>query len=186
MLPHPLRIFLTGADTPLGVAATEAIRAAGHDLATAVSRADAVALLEDVASEPLAAAAEVLVGRTSALLDSMPGSVKRIVVATAADVFGEGPAECSACGHVRPENRHADVLAPWEPRCPRCEGALVPAPVREDERVQPATPLAALRLSREDLLLAWGRDRGVATVSLRMFELYGPGRADGVLAPMAA
>ena len=182
----PLRVFLTAADSPLGVAVSNALTAAGHDIATAVARADAIAVLDDAQGGTLVSIAESLVGRAAALLDSIPASVKRLVVATGADVYGEGPAECTACGHVRPENRPNDVIAPWEPRCPRCEGPLTPAGVREDERVQPATPLSALRLSREDLLLAWGLSSGVGVVSLRMFEVYGPRVVTGAVHAMAS
>lgn len=181
-----IRVFVIGGDTPLGKCSLDALRAAGCDIATAASRADAVALLDDAAGEALVPAAEALVGRAAALLDGMPASVKRVVVATGADVYGEGPSECSACGHVRAENRPNDVGAPWEPRCPRCEGPLSPSAVREDERVQPATPVSALRLSREDLALAWGRSRGIEVASLRFFDLYGPGVTTGAIASIAA
>ncbi|MEK7467480.1 MAG: NAD-dependent epimerase/dehydratase family protein [Planctomycetota bacterium] len=182
----PLRVFLTAADSSLGEEVSAALRAAGHDIATAESRADAMALLDDASGDKLVSTAESLVGRTAALLDAMPASVKRVVVATGADVYGEGPAECTACGHVRPENRPNDVMAPWEPRCPRCEGPLTPAGIREEERVQPATPLSALRLSREDLLFAWGRASGLGVASLRMFEVYGPRVQKGAMHAMAA
>lgn len=179
-----LRVFIVGADAPLGRAASDALRAAGHDIATAPERADAVALLDDVTGGPLAAAAETMVVRTATLLDALPDSVRRLVVATGSDVYGEGPAECSGCGRVRPENRPADVIAPWEPRCPRCEGALQPQGIREDEKVQPAAPHAALRLSREDLVRAFGAHRGVEWSCLRVFELYGPG-VEGTFSRMA-
>lgn len=178
-----LRVFLQG-DTPLARASAEAAKAAGLDIATAPERADAVALLDDVTSGPLAAVAERLVAKTAALLDALPPSVKRIVVATGSEVYGEGPSECSACARVRPENRPHDVLAPWEPRCPRCEGVLVPQGIREDEKVNPAAPLPALRLSREDLLRTFGMAKGVEIACLRIFELYGPG-VDGRFAAMA-
>ena len=181
-----LRVFLTAADSSLGEAVSAALRAAGHDIATALVRADAIALLDDAQGETLVSIAESLVGRTAALLDAIPASVQRVVVATGADVYGEGPAECTACGHVRPENRPNDVISPWEPRCPRCEGPLTPAGVREDERVQPATPLSALRLSREDLLLAWGLSAGVGVASLRMFDVYGPRVLTGAIHAMAS
>lgn len=181
-----LRVLITGAELPLGRAVAEAVRAGGNDVATAPERADAVAILDDAADGPLVPAAEALIGRTAALLDGLPASVQRVVVATGCDVYGEGPAECTACGHVRPENRPHDVISPWEPRCPRCEGPLSPSAVREDETVQPATPVAALRLAREEMVLAWGRSRSVGAVSLRMFDVYGPGIAAGAIATIAA
>jgi dTDP-L-rhamnose 4-epimerase len=180
-----LRVHLIGADTALGRVSTEALRAAGLDIATAPERADVVALLDDVHAGALVPAAEALVVRTAAFLDALPGSVKRLVVATGSEVYGEGPAECSACGHVRAENRIHDVTAPWEPRCPRCEGALTPSGIREEEKVQPASPFPALRLSREDLVRSFGMARGVETCCLRMFEVYGPGVAEGIFARMA-
>jgi dTDP-L-rhamnose 4-epimerase len=180
-----LRVHLIGADTALGRASSEGLRAAGLDIATAPERADVVALLDDVYSGALVPAVESLVGRTAALLDTLPGSVKRLVVVTGSEVYGEGPAECSGCGHVRPDNRVHFVTAPWEPRCPRCEGALTPVGIREEEKVQPAAPYPALRLSREDLVKAFGMARGIETCCLRIFEMYGPAVTEGLFARLA-
>lgn len=181
-----MRVYVAGAEGFLGARVVEALRAAGHELCALPASAEAVAILADARAGSLEEASRILVAGTARLLDGLASGVKRIVVAAAADAYGEGPAECVACGHVRPENRHVDASAPWDPRCPRCEGALQPVAVREEERFQVATPLAALRISREELVRSFGRLRGIETVSLRFPCLYGAGATDGVFASVVS
>ena len=181
-----MRVFLTGAHGYLGTHVVDALLGAGHAVVADPADAAAVAILDDTHAEALEPASLDLVARTARLLDAMPARVGRIVVAASADGYGEGPGECEACGRVRPESRRAGAGAPWEPRCPRCEGVPAPVAVREDDRLQPAEPLAALRVAREDLVHAFGRTRGVETVSLRFFSIYGPGRLDGAFASIAS
>lgn len=166
-----MKIFLSGADGFLGRHAAAALRAAGHDLVLA-DQAEAAAILDETPDGTLERAAEGLVTACARTLEAL--RAKRVVVAAAADGYGECPGECTSCGRVRPDPSGA------EPRCPRCEGRLEPVGVREDDRLQPATPLAALRTAREDLVLTWGRTRGVQVVSLRFFELFDEGRPPSV------
>lgn len=50
------------------------------------------------------------------------------------------------------------------------------APVTEETPVNPQTARAKRRLDAETVLRAWGEERGVAVVVLRVTGIYGPGR----------
>lgn len=182
-----MRVHLTGAGGFLGSHVAAELSRCGHVLAESVEGADAVALMDEAPAGGLAERAEALVVDAARVLDRVLAASarpKRIVVAARADGYGEGPGECGACGRVRPENR--TQMSEGEPRCPRCEGALEPVPVREDDRLQPATPLSALYVSREDLVQTFGRVHGIQSVSLRFFSLYGEGRTEGAIASLTS
>lgn len=55
-------------------------------------------------------------------------------------------------------------------------GASGPAPVAEDAPVAPVTSRARRRLDAEETFRAWGAERQVAVVTLRIANIYGPGR----------
>ncbi|OGG48865.1 MAG: hypothetical protein A3F84_28125 [Candidatus Handelsmanbacteria bacterium RIFCSPLOWO2_12_FULL_64_10] len=49
-----------------------------------------------------------------------------------------------------------------------------PAPVAEDAPCAPESPYAASKLAAEHYVRAFARSRGVATIALRLFNVYGP------------
>lgn len=51
-------------------------------------------------------------------------------------------------------------------------------PKHEDLRPDPRSPYAASKLAGEQLLRVWGLVHGLATVSLRYFNVFGPGQRD--------
>lgn len=56
----------------------------------------------------------------------------------------------------------------------------IPAPHREDSAPRPDTPYAAVKLLGENLLFFYERQRGLSSVCLRYFNVYGPRQsADG-------
>jgi len=55
-------------------------------------------------------------------------------------------------------------------------GTTAKLPCSEDQRVDPVSPYGAGKLAAEHYLHALGRDRGLATVALRLFNVFGPGQ----------
>lgn len=84
-------------------------------------------------------------GTTTLLRAAIAAGVRRFVLASSMAAYGEGAYVCDADGPQRAPPRDAADLAArrWEPRCPRCGGALHPRAVTED--VAPDERLAALR-----------------------------------------
>ncbi len=55
-------------------------------------------------------------------------------------------------------------------------GTSAGQPCSEDQRPDPVSPYGAGKLAAEHYLHALGRQRGVATVALRLFNVFGPGQ----------
>lgn len=58
-------------------------------------------------------------------------------------------------------------------------GDEAPPPQREDHLPAPLSPYGVTKLAGEHSLEIWRRSYGVGTVSLRFFNVYGPGQASG-------
>lgn len=55
-------------------------------------------------------------------------------------------------------------------------GTSARLPCSEDQRADPLSPYGAGKLAAEHYLHALGRERGLATVALRLFNVFGPGQ----------
>lgn len=62
-------------------------------------------------------------------------------------------------------------------------GDGAPGPVREDGALRPMSPYAAAKLAAEHLVSAWSHSYGLDGVSLRLFNVYGPGQRSDVEEP---
>lgn len=104
-----------------------------------------------------------------------PG-IERLVLASSMVVYGEGRYACPEHGPVRPGPRDvADLEAgQFEPPCPSCGRALVPASVPEEAPVDPRNVYAATKLHQEHLAAAWSRETDVPVTALRYHNVYGP------------
>ncbi len=122
---------------------------------------------------------EVNSGGAAVLADVLANerhAVRKILVPGSMTAYGEGPTECERCGRVRPAIRTvADVAGgAWEPRCPSCRGATRPSPVRETDALLSESIYAITKRSQEQILGHVGRLRGIPTVCVRFFNVYGP------------
>jgi len=100
----------------------------------------------------------------------------RIVLASSMVVYGEGRYRCPGHGVVSPGSRPLDRLGSglFEPVCPRCGEALVPAPVPETAPPDPRNVYAATKLNQEHLCASYARESGATLVALRYHNVYGP------------
>lgn len=123
---------------------------------------------------------ETNVQGTANLLElAKDAGVKRIIVSGSVTGYGEGAIRCPRCGPVTPGDRSPDLLARgrWEPTCPRCgaEGAPMATPETYDGR--PRSFYALSKRIQEDSIHLFGRHHGIATTSVRYFNVYGPGQS---------
>ncbi|RJL32212.1 NAD-dependent epimerase/dehydratase family protein [Bailinhaonella thermotolerans] len=129
----------------------------------------------DVTELPAYASANTL--GTATLLAAMARrGVPRLILASSVVVYGEGSYDCSEHGRVRPGARDVGDLSRgvFEPRCPRCEEALRPAPIDEDAALEPRNGYAASKVAQEHLAGVWARETGGTAVALRYHNVYGP------------
>jgi len=117
-------------------------------------------------------------GATAALLRALHDRdfAGRLVLASSMVVYGEGRYRCVAHGFVRPGPRTSARLdaGDYEPRCPECDGELVPEAVTEDAPTDPRNVYAATKLHQEHLVAAYAREHDAAWVALRYHNVYGP------------
>jgi len=121
---------------------------------------------------------------TAVLLDRLANGghrVRRLVVASSMSIYGEGRYRCPSCGPVAPKPRPLAQLEArdWELRCPSCNTTTTPAPCDEDKPIVPTSVYAVTKRDQEELCLCVGRAYGIATVALRLFNVYGPRQALG-------
>lgn len=119
------------------------------------------------------------VSGTGHLLDAIIDSAERVeqvIVASSMSTYGEGQYDCAECGPVRPgPRRDCRLLAgDWEPRCPRCDGSLTPAPIAEEAHQENPSVYAISKKTQEDLVLTVCRAYGIPAVGFRFFNAYGP------------
>jgi len=114
---------------------------------------------------------------TAVVLHAMAATgVRRLVLASSMVVYGEGHYTCPEHGEVRPGPRQAADLdaGRFEPPCPRCDRALLPAEIGEDAALDPRNVYAATKVAQEHLAAAWARAAGATAVALRYHNVYGP------------
>src|SRR5918995_3854042 len=102
--------------------------------------------------------------------------VKKVVVASSQAVYREGAATCQEHGLVFPDTRPTVQLAAgdYAVRCPLCGEPSTPTTTPEEAPVGGETVYAITKSDQERLVLGWGRQTGVPTVSLRYSCTYGP------------
>jgi dTDP-L-rhamnose 4-epimerase len=113
---------------------------------------------------------------TAVLLAAMArAGVSRLVLASSMVVYGEGGYACREHGAVAAGPREVAALAAgrFDPPCPRCAAALVPALVSEEARLDPRNVYAATKVAQEHLAGAWARITGGSVAALRYHNVYG-------------
>ena len=101
----------------------------------------------------------------------------RYVFASSMVVYGEGAYACANHGSVRPGPRAAATLqaGQFEPPCPQCGEAVIPATIPETAPLSPRNVYAATKLHQEHLAEAFAIEHpDVVTTALRYHNVYGP------------
>jgi len=116
-------------------------------------------------------------GGTAAVLEVLPRtSVQRIVLASSRAVYGEGTLRCTRSHLFAPGPRPRAALDEqrWDHSCPVCgaESEVVPTP--ETSPMLPTSVYGATKAYQEHATRAVCMGRGVESVVLRPFNVYGP------------
>jgi dTDP-L-rhamnose 4-epimerase len=116
-------------------------------------------------------------GTAVLLAEAAAAGIGRIVLASSMVVYGEGVATCADHGAVRPGPRRSQDLAAgrFEPPCPVCGAALIPALVAEEVALDPRSGYAATKVAQEHLADVWARQGSGTVAALRFHNVYGPG-----------
>ncbi len=101
----------------------------------------------------------------------------RYVFASSMVVYGEGAYVCASHGSVRPGPRAAETMraGQYEPPCPQCGEAVIPATIPETAPLSPRNVYAATKVHQEHLAEAFAIEHpDVVTTALRYHNVYGP------------
>jgi len=126
--------------------------------------------LPDYASSNDVGTAELLAGMARA-------GLKRLTQASSMVVYGEGEANCSVHGSVRPAPRLEASLASgdYEPPCPICGRPLDVKLVDEETPFDPRNAYATSKVAQEYYASNWARVTGGSVANMRYHNVYGPG-----------
>lgn len=115
---------------------------------------------------------------TATLLAAMArAGTSRLVLASSVVVYGEGRYTCPTDGDVPPApRREADLdQGLFDPRCPRCSGAITPRLVDEGAPFAPRSGYAASKVAQEHYASSWCTLQSARAIALRYHNAYGPG-----------
>lgn len=105
--------------------------------------------------------------------------LNKLILSSSRAVYGEGPYVCSHCGVVYPETRTRDQLSSgdWDLRCSNCRGETNPLPCPESALHHPVSIYGYTKKVQEDLFKFLHVIKGIPTVILRYFNVFGPGQS---------
>lgn len=124
---------------------------------------------------------DVNVRGTSMLLDMLANgkaSVRKVIIASSRAIYGEGKYESVELGVVYPSHRtDADMKAgQFEVTYPG-GGPLTLLPTDEDSKIHPTSVYGITKQVQEQLVMNVCQARGIASVSFRYQNVYGPGQS---------
>src|SRR5438876_9369142 len=105
--------------------------------------------------------------------------VKKVVVASSQAVYSEGAGDCPKHGLIFPTLRPVEQLrnGDWQVHCPLCGATTTSVPTPENAPVGGETVYGLTKVDQERLVLLWGKQLGIPTVTLRDSSTYGPRRS---------
>jgi len=159
----------------------------GDDVARALDGVDAVVHLAaetgmGQSQYEIVRYTDVNVGGTARLLQALSdgrGSVRRLVLASTARVYGDGPYTCPEHGRVFPAQRSVEQMSrgDWAMRCPECGREVDVTRCVEGDLRQPGSMYAVTKCAQEDMIRLYGAVYGLDAVVLRYQNVYGAGQA---------
>lgn len=124
----------------------------------------------------------VNIGGTALLLDILANNshnVKKIVIASSRAIYGEGKYLSEELGIVYPKHRtNADMQqGNFEVRYPGCTKPLQLLATDEESKIHPSSVYGITKLNQEQMIMTVCPTIGIAPVSFRYQNVYGPGQS---------
>jgi len=100
--------------------------------------------------------------------------IKKVVVASSQFVYGLGKWKCKKDGIVYPKERNDPDLQKgiWDPKCPKCEGAIVYLSNTEDHQ-DPPNQYAISKYTQELIAMRLGKLYSIPSTALRYSIVHG-------------
>lgn len=119
-------------------------------------------------------------GTAVVLEQAVRAGVRQVVIASSRAVYGEGAHRCERCA-IRPapvQRQPADLeRGVWDVPCPACSSPATPVPTTEDAPLSPSSVYGVTKLHQEQLAATVSAAHGLATTTLRLFNVFGPGQS---------
>ena len=111
--------------------------------------------------------------------DSCGKDISSLVVASSRSIYGEGLYHCKQHGDLYPLGRDdQDILeGQFDFNCPHCKNEMISYPTPESATLNPLSFYAITKLTQEQALLLFAKNRGINGFALRYQNVYGPGQS---------
>ena len=111
--------------------------------------------------------------------DSCGKDISSVVVASSRSIYGEGLYHCEQHGDLYPLGRDdQDILeGQFDFNCPHCKNEMISYPTPESATLNPLSFYAITKLTQEQALLLFAKNRGINGFALRYQNVYGPGQS---------
>jgi dTDP-L-rhamnose 4-epimerase len=124
----------------------------------------------------------VNIGGTALLLDILtnkPNKVSKVVIASSRSIYGEGKYLSEKLGVVYPEHRADEDLknGNFDVTIPGKDDKLKLVATDEDSKIHPSSVYGITKQVQEQLVMTVTKSIGIAGVSLRYQNVYGPGQS---------
>ena len=124
----------------------------------------------------------VNIGGTSILLDILanrPNKVRKVIIASSRAIYGEGKYLSKVSGVVYPEHRSEEDLSKgdFEVKIKSELSSLISIATDETSRIHPSSVYGITKQTQEELVMTVTKSIGIAGVSLRYQNVYGPGQS---------
>jgi dTDP-L-rhamnose 4-epimerase len=127
---------------------------------------------------------DVNVQGTATLIDLMQNDqsgkdIDSVVVASSRSIYGEGLYRCKEHGDFYPLGRKdQDILeGQFDLICPECKKEMASYPTPESGKPNPLSFYAITKLTQEQAILLFAKNKGINGFALRYQNVYGPGQS---------
>jgi dTDP-L-rhamnose 4-epimerase len=121
---------------------------------------------------------------TATLIDLMQNDpcgkdISSLVVASSRSIYGEGLYRCLQHGDFYPSGRDdQDIMTGrFNFNCPHCKNEMNSYPTPENAILNPLSFYAITKLTQEQSILLFAKNRGINAFALRYQNVYGPGQS---------
>ena len=106
-------------------------------------------------------------------------NISSVIVASSRSIYGEGLYRCKDHGNFYPSGRNdEDILAgQFNFNCPHCKSEMISYPTPENAALNPLSFYAVTKLTQEQAILLFAKNKGINAFALRYQNVYGPGQS---------
>jgi dTDP-L-rhamnose 4-epimerase len=111
--------------------------------------------------------------------DSCGKDISSVVVASSRSIYGEGLYRCKEHSDFYPSGREDQDISEgrFDFNCPHCKKQLISCPTPENATLNPLSFYAITKLTQEQAMLLFAKNRNINGFALRYQNVFGPGQS---------